>query len=96
MIPLAISSTDGMVSRLGAKRWKLLHRLAYPAVVAGVVHYYLLVKSDVRQPAAFAIVLGALLLYRVVMYEVDRRRNAARAAVRAAKAAGPKAKKKFW
>lgn len=66
MVPLALTSTDGMVARLGAKRWKRLHRLAYPVALAGVVHYYLLVKADTRQPIAFAVVLSALLLHRIV------------------------------
>lgn len=98
MIPLALTSTDGMVSRLGARRWKLLHRLAYPAVIGGVVHYYLLVKSDVRQPAAFAIVAGVLLLYRLVAHYVELRREvaAARDKLAAARKAGPKPAKKFW
>ncbi len=67
MIPLAVTSTDGMVSRLGPKRWKLLHRLVYPAVIGGSVHYILQAKSDIRQPAVFASTLGAMLLYRVVV-----------------------------
>lgn len=66
MIPLAATSTDRMVKRLGGKRWKRLHRLAYPIAVCGVVHYYLLVKSDTRQPVAFAIAIGGLLAYRAV------------------------------
>lgn len=66
MVPLAVTSTDGMVSRLGAKRWKRLHRLAYPAIIAGSIHYIMQAKSDLRQPIAFAGVLGALLVYRVV------------------------------
>lgn len=66
MIPLAVTSTDGMVSRLGAKRWKRLHRLAYPALIGGAIHYIMQAKSDLRQPIAFAGVLGALLVYRVV------------------------------
>jgi glycine betaine catabolism B len=66
MIPLAATSTDAMVSRLGATAWKRLHRLAYPIAIAAVIHYYLLVKSDVTQPLAFAAVIGALLLYRLV------------------------------
>jgi DMSO/TMAO reductase YedYZ heme-binding membrane subunit len=81
LIPLAATSTDGMVRRLGAKRWKRLHRLVYLIAICAVVHYYLLVKSDVRQPLAFAIVVGALLVYRVVQHQVDRR---ARATVRTA------------
>lgn len=66
MAPLALTSTDAMVTRLGAKRWKLLHRLAYPAAIAGVVHFYLLVKSDTTRPLAFAIALGVLLASRFV------------------------------
>ena len=66
MAPLAITSTNGMIKRMGGKNWKRLHKLVYPAAIAGVLHYYLLVKADVRQPVAFAVVLGVLLLYRVV------------------------------
>ncbi|HEX4420691.1 MAG TPA: ferric reductase-like transmembrane domain-containing protein [Kofleriaceae bacterium] len=73
LIPLAITSTDAMVSRLGARRWKRLHRLAYPIAICGAVHYYLLVKSDIRQPFVFAVVIGALLVYRVVRHYVDLR-----------------------
>src|SRR6185503_19090661 len=50
MAPLAITSFDSMVTRLGAKRWKRLHRLAYVAAVAGVVHFYLLEKADKSRP----------------------------------------------
>jgi glycine betaine catabolism B len=80
MIPLAVTSTDVMVRRLGAARWKGLHRLAYPIAIGAVVHYYLLVKSDVRQPLAFAGVIGGLLAYRVVAHYFGLR-----AAVRASK-----------
>ncbi len=66
MIPLAITSTDGMVTRLGAKRWKRLHRLAYVAVLFGVIHYYLLVKADVTKPLVFSIVFGGLMLVRFI------------------------------
>lgn len=61
MVPLAVTSTNGMIRHLGAKRWKLLHRAAYLAAALGVLHYYMLVKSDVRQPLAFAGVLAVLL-----------------------------------
>ncbi len=61
MVPLAATSTNGMIKRLGPKRWKLLHRLTYIVVILGVVHYYMLVKSDVRQPVIFAMVLTGLL-----------------------------------
>ena len=98
MIPLAVTSTDGMVSRLGAKRWKLLHRLAYPIVICGIVHYYLLVKSDVRQPLAFAVVIGALLSYRPIRHYFDLRAEirAAHAKLAQARTAAPRPKRRFW
>jgi methionine sulfoxide reductase heme-binding subunit len=65
LLPLAITSTNAMVKRLGGKRWNRLHRLAYVAAVAGVVHYYLLVKADVRKPVLFSAVLALLLVYRL-------------------------------
>src|SRR5271169_5990020 len=65
MAPLAATSTNAMIKRLGPTRWKALHRLAYVAAAAGALHYYMLVKADVSQPTAFAAVLGVLLLYRV-------------------------------
>jgi len=65
MVALAATSTNGMIKRLGPTRWKALHRLAYVAAAAGALHYYMLVKADVSQPTAFAIVLGILLLYRL-------------------------------
>jgi glycine betaine catabolism B len=78
MIPLAVTSTDGMVRRLGGRRWRRLHWLAYPSAIGGAVHYYLLVKSDIRQPLAFAIVIGALLAVRVI-WRVRAPRRARRA-----------------
>jgi len=68
MIPLAITSTNGMIKRLGGKRWRALHRLAYVAAIAGVIHYYMQVKADVRQPLVFAAVLAVLLGYRLLTY----------------------------
>ena len=65
MAPLAVTSTDRMIKRLGGKRWQKLHRLTYLAAAAGVFHYYLLVKSDVRKPLAFAAVIALLLGYRL-------------------------------
>ena len=66
MIPLAITSTNGMVTRLGARRWKRLHRLASLVVLGGVVHYYLLVKADTTKPFVFTVLFGGLMLFRVV------------------------------
>lgn len=65
MIPLAITSTDKMVRRLGGKRWARLHKIVYLAGVLGVLHYYMLVKSDVRLPLTFAFVLALLLGFRI-------------------------------
>ena len=65
MVPLAVTSTNGMIKRLGGQRWRALHRLAYVAAIAGVIHYYMQVKADVRQPLASAAVLAVLLGYRL-------------------------------
>jgi len=64
MLPLAITSTDKMVKRLGGKRWMRLHRAVYGAAILGVLHYYMLVKSDVRLPMTFAFLLALLLGFR--------------------------------
>jgi methionine sulfoxide reductase heme-binding subunit len=64
MVPLAATSTDKMIKRLGGKRWQKLHRLTYLSAAAGVFHYYLLVKSDVRKPVLFALLFAVLLGYR--------------------------------
>ncbi len=97
MVPLAITSTDGMVSRLGAKKWKLLHRLAYLVGIGGVVHYYLLVKSDTRPPLVFAAVVGASYLWRMGSHYVDLRKELAgtHQKLLAAKSEVPK-QKPFW
>ncbi|HEX8494627.1 MAG TPA: protein-methionine-sulfoxide reductase heme-binding subunit MsrQ [Pyrinomonadaceae bacterium] len=65
MIPLAITSTDKMLKRMGGKRWQKLHKTVYLAAIGGVIHYYLLVKSNVRLPLALGFVLALLLGYRV-------------------------------
>ena len=65
MLALASTSTTGMIRRMGGKRWTALHRLIYVAVVAGVVHYWWLVKLDVRRPEAYAVVVGVLLGFRL-------------------------------
>ena len=65
LIPLAATSTNGMIKRLGGKRWQSLHQLVYVIAIAGVLHFYLIAKSDVAQPLAFAAVLAVLLGYRI-------------------------------
>ncbi len=64
LIPLAITSTTGMIRRLG-KRWQQLHRLVYFAAAAGVLHFYWLVKADIRRPAQYGFVLALVLGYRL-------------------------------
>ena len=66
MIPLGITSTKGWIRRLGGRNWQRLHRLVYLAAIAGVVHYYWLVKSDVRKPLFYGAVLLVLLALRFV------------------------------
>lgn len=67
MVPLAITSTNKMVKRLGGKRWAMLHRLVYVAAVAGVIHFWMLVKSDIRLPLTFGFILLFLLGYRLLV-----------------------------
>jgi len=66
MVPLAITSTNKMLKRLGGKRWAKLHRLVYLSAIAAVVHFWMLVKSDTRLPLTFAFVVLFLLGYRLL------------------------------
>ena len=66
MLPLAITSTGGWVRRLKFKRWKQLHRLVYVAATAGVIHYWWLVKSDIRLPLMYAAIVTVLLVFRIL------------------------------
>jgi sulfoxide reductase heme-binding subunit YedZ len=79
LLPLAVTSTDASVRRLGYQRWKALHRLVYLAGVLAVVHFLWRVKLDIRQPLIYALVVGALLLVRVVDEVRTRRAKARRA-----------------
>src|SRR5882757_2469079 len=76
MVPLAITSTDKMVKRLGGKRWTRLHRIVYLSGILGVLHYYMLVKSDVRLPMTLAFLLALLLGFRVFAKYYSRTRIA--------------------
>jgi sulfoxide reductase heme-binding subunit YedZ len=64
LIPLALTSTKAMIARLGGKNWQMLHRLIYFSAVAGVVHYWWLVKSDIRQPLLYGVLVAILLSFR--------------------------------
>ena len=68
LIPLAVTSTNNMVRRLGGKRWKMLHRLVYVIAIAGVVHFWWLVKKDITEPVQFAAVLAVLLGFRFIRW----------------------------
>ena len=67
MVPLALTSTNRMVKRLGGKRWARLHRLVYVAAIAGVVHFWMLVKSDTSLPLTFGFIVLFLLGYRLLV-----------------------------
>ena len=71
MVPLAITSTAAMIRRLG-KRWQQLHRLVYVAAIAGVVHFYWLVKADIRRPVQYGAILALLLGYRLLSLWTQR------------------------
>ena len=65
LVPLAVTSTNGMIKRIGAKNWQILHRAVYAAAILGVVHYIMIQKSDYKWPGFAAVVLVALLGYRL-------------------------------
>jgi sulfoxide reductase heme-binding subunit YedZ len=68
MLPLAWTSTAAAVKRLGAQNWKRLHRLAYVSAILGAIHGYQAFKADKQIPTIFALALGLLLLYRILVY----------------------------
>src|SRR5713226_3282425 len=76
MIPLAFTSTAGWIRRMGGRRWQLLHRAIYVSAVCGVIHYYWLVKSDVRKPLFYGTLVAILLLWRLGDWFFKRRSQA--------------------
>lgn len=79
MVPLAVTSTNAMVKRLGGKRWQMLHRLIYLTAIAGVIHFWMIVKSDVFYPAIFAAILAVLLAVRAYFSLRSRKLASAKA-----------------
>jgi sulfoxide reductase heme-binding subunit YedZ len=77
LLPLALTSTAGWIRRLGGKRWQMLHRAIYAAAVLGVVHYYWLVKSDVRKPVFYGALVGILLAWRIWSWASKKKAPAA-------------------
>jgi methionine sulfoxide reductase heme-binding subunit len=67
LVPLAATSTAGMIRRMGGRAWQWLHRLIYVSAIAGVVHFWWLVKADVSVPRLYAVALGVLLLARLAV-----------------------------
>ena len=79
MIPLALTSTQWSIRKLG-KKWQMLHRLAYLSAIAGVIHFLWLVKRDKSEPLMFAVVLAFLFAIRLGYIIKEKR---AKAVVRA-------------
>jgi sulfoxide reductase heme-binding subunit YedZ len=77
LVPLAITSTDRWVRRLGFVRWKRVHRLSYLAAVCGVIHFVWRVKADLLQPTIFGLVLAGLFAVRLFPPRIPRPRAAA-------------------
>ena len=75
LIPLALTSTAGWIRRLGGRRWQMLHRAIYVSAVCGVIHYYWLVKSDVRKPLFYAAIVVILLAWRLADWFLRRKRQ---------------------
>jgi methionine sulfoxide reductase heme-binding subunit len=76
LLPMAITSTAGWIRRLGGRRWQMLHRAIYFAAVCGVIHYYWKVKSDVRLPVFYGVLVAILLLWRLGDWFMRRRLRA--------------------
>jgi len=68
LIPPTVTSSTRMIVRFGIKRWQWVHRPIYLAAAGGVIHYLWLVKKDIQGPLIYAVILGLLLGYRVVMW----------------------------
>jgi sulfoxide reductase heme-binding subunit YedZ len=80
LVPLAITSNDAMVRRLGAAAWRKLHRLVYVAAAAAAIHFVLVVKSWPPEPLIYAAIVSALLLFRLVVHLRGGSRKVPRAA----------------
>lgn len=73
LIPLAVTSNDKLTKLLGGRRWRLLHRLIYPIAIAGVIHFWWLVKKDITEPLIFALILTLLLAMRLAYWFLKNR-----------------------
>jgi sulfoxide reductase heme-binding subunit YedZ len=73
LVPLAITSTNAMVRRLGGARWRSLHRLVYLVAVLGVIHFWWAVKKDITEPLIYALIFGVLFVARIIWAAGARR-----------------------
>jgi methionine sulfoxide reductase heme-binding subunit len=92
LIPLALTSTQGWIRRLGGRRWNLLHRLVYASAILGVIHYWWKVKLDTTYPMYYGLVVGALLSAR--LWRAISKRQTATA--RRPAPAGPTRGRRAW
>jgi methionine sulfoxide reductase heme-binding subunit len=77
LVPLAATSTNAMIRRLGGRRWQELHRTVYAISMIAVLHFWWMVKLDTREPALYALILAVLLGLRMWWREQERRRQLA-------------------
>ena len=77
LVPLALTSTNWAIRKLGGKRWNRLHKLVYVAAVAGLIHYWWQVKTGVLLPLPFTVAIGILLLVRPIQTWLQKKRTAA-------------------
>jgi sulfoxide reductase heme-binding subunit YedZ len=75
LVPLAVTSNNGMIRRLGGRRWQILHRSIYPIGIFSVTHYWWLVKKDIALPAIYAAILATLLGLRLLWRFQERRKR---------------------
>jgi sulfoxide reductase heme-binding subunit YedZ len=75
LVPLAATSTNWSIRKLGGKRWQRLHRLVYLAAICGIIHYWWQVKPGVLSPLRLTIVLAVLLLARPILAYIQRRKS---------------------
>lgn len=80
LVPLAATSTNRAIRRMGGRNWQRLHRLIYVSAVAAVIHFWWKVKADTSQPKLYASLLGVLLTYRLAIWAWRRRRSPSQAA----------------
>lgn len=79
LIPLALTSTQASIRRLGGRRWRRLHQLIYLSAIGGVLHYLWLVKRDIRPPLTYGVILIGILALRIAVARTSARKAPTRA-----------------